>query len=265
MLSKWTGCLGCLLAAISAAAQRNIGMDGEPHLGPATASYTESCPARPQGATPVHQQAVLTKLIQLLQRRQARATRHARRAESQLKEGKLVEARVALRSAQHDLEEVQRGVRWLEKTLPRWNDDAKYLSLIRARIVRERAHIEALSEGASPLVRAYGRFVGRLFEAYGQDVDARILEAHAVGRRFDPQTIMGRLFPSRKRRDLGAGQDVQLNNVPKETHIRQLNEGQEYWLVITPPLAIDAVPRAVGSSGRSNVVFALRARKRRRL
>ena len=90
-----------------------------------------------------------------------------------------------------------------------------------------------------------------------KNVDAEILEVDTVGKRYAARTVRGKQFPSEKRRDLRQGGMIELEHDPPDTGVGQMDEGRNYWIAITPPIASKAIPRAIGALGRTRIVFAL--------
>jgi hypothetical protein len=226
----------------------------------------------------VQPRPVEATLIELVRARLAEAAQDIGRAESLLDKGNVVDARRALQAARQSQEDARVGLRAIE-TLPTrlqgYLSVTRDLSIVKVRAVDARPSfpVEVPEELRADL-RAAGKeqdaqaFVGmvrllgdvfapeyRLF----QDIDAEILEAHTVGKRYASQTVRGRQFPAQKRADLPAGGTIELHSSPPTTGVGTLQEGQDYWVAITPPIAAKAIPREIGALGRTWIVFAMPA------
>ncbi len=222
------------------------------------------------------------RILELIDCEAETAAKHLERAVETLlaDSSALDDARPALEAAKRSEGEVRLAIRWFERLM---REDRRSsideLSLVRAKVVS--AHPSFDLEGKSPLdeiedpvERALIRGMHRLTdlalradEVYAQEIEALIVEAPAVGNRYAFATSRWREFPTEKRRDLDAGQTVELHLWEQWRFfpgVRGLEEGAEYWLAVTPPLALKGIPRRVGESGRTWVVFALRASDRPR-
>ena len=99
------------------------------------------------------------------------------------------------------------------------------------------------------------------------DIDAQVLEALVIGPAYRPNTIAGIFNPDEKRNSLLPGRSINLNYGDDPAYptryvsMDQDDEGKEFWLVISPPLAIKGITRMRGRSGRSGIVFAIQVRR----
>ncbi|MEW6745210.1 MAG: hypothetical protein AB1486_20855 [Planctomycetota bacterium] len=222
-----------------------------------------------------------TKVIELIEQEFARAEEHTSRAEMLLTDGKTDEARAAIHASLRSQEELQQGVQWIqrltgEELMKLHLSVIEDLSLVKVRVVHARPEFDLdpdLSEIPDPADREAARSIERLNELaarelfgvdpFAQYIEAQIVETHTRGSRYAFGTDMGRQFHFEKRHDVDAGRTIELhlwedkNTFPG---IRGLEEGQEYWLALTPPLALKFFPRRSGQSGRTWITFVMPSR-----
>lgn len=268
----WLRCLTCVLAATQAPGQLEV----EKELPLPTAAQIQQ----------LRRHTVVAKVLQRIEREHARAAQEIGRARTLLTRGDLVAATEHLHAARLAQEEVRGGDAWIRR-LVRDHGVIQHmaviedLSFVRARVVKARRDLQVdLSELPAKdraLIRVLNRvalgILGRVLggptsfdEVVLQEIGARIAEIHTVGSRYARKTLWGKRFPFQKRRDLTPGATVELHYWKlKKGSIRELREGREYWLVLTPPLALKDPPRIAGQSGRTWIDLALRAAPRRRL
>jgi hypothetical protein len=217
-----------------------------------------------------------TRAIELLAQELGRADERRHRALKLLGIGETEEARAAVEGARRRLEAVQQGIRWTraltgEQLLTHKVCVVEDLSLVKVRATGVRPEFEVDEEAVGELepgARAQFEVIDLLTRLYvagvgllAQSIEAQVLEAPVVGSRYPFATTRGRQFPAEKRRDLDAGSTVEVHLWALEDElpgIVGMEAGQEYWLLITPPVALKSIPRQVGESGRTWVLFALR-------
>ncbi|MBI1851310.1 MAG: hypothetical protein HYR85_13300 [Planctomycetes bacterium] len=234
-----------------------------------------------RGGEPEPQPSLCNKLFELIEQESTRARQSTSRAEALLADGKTDEARAAALAARRSELEVQQAIFWFrtltgEALMRKQVSVIEDLSLVKVHVVRTRSEFEidlsnspdAREREAAPLIpllQFAGQIVGRHvfdMDLFTQAVDARILEGPVVGSRYAFGTDMGRKSPFEKRRDLEPGQTVEIHLWADRfefPEVRGLEEGQDYWLVVTPPIALKSLPRKAGEMGRTWITFVMRA------
>jgi len=216
---------------------------------------------------------VQAKLIQLVEDKLAEAEKESVKVNSLLNNGETVKARATLQAARQRLEEARDGHRLIENLSSRLRvflSNSEDLSVLKVRILSTRTripHPSQLAEETAPHLKDDPRWrrieviAGSVYRLFHVDriknVDAEILEVDTVGKRYAARTVRGKQFPSEKRRDLRQGGMIELEHDPPDTGVGQMDEGRNYWIAITPPIASKAIPRAIGALGRTRIVFAM--------
>ncbi|MEW6743203.1 MAG: hypothetical protein AB1486_10640 [Planctomycetota bacterium] len=204
-------------------------------------------------------------LIGLIGTKIAEAAQQIRRAENLLNQGDVAEVRVALHDARRSQEEAQDGLRLIESLASRlrvYLSVMEDLSVIKARILRATQSFPDPSDLPDPWERAILGFADLVLPGSVRDtqnIEAEILELAAIGKRYASRTRMGKRLPCQQRNDLHPGGTMEL--LGSRPDIGRFEEGQDYWLAITPPIAFKFIPREVGAEGRTVIVFAMRAEK----
>lgn len=168
-------------------------------------------------------------------------------------EGRVAESRAALDAARRRQAEARNGLRSIVGLFREWNYwRVGDLSIVEARIAR------ALPIHDVPPGTGAFHVVGELaMKASGrQRLEAEILEARTVGKRYDNRTEMGKRYPSQRRDDVIRGGTIVIENSRFETG-EKLEPGRAYRLALTPPNAYKAIPRDAGKGEHTQVVFAL--------
>lgn len=224
----------------------------------------------PDASLPGPGKPIGAKLIELIARELATAEERATLAERALAEDKAEEARAALEGIRRSQEQAQQGLRWIRKLSGKELMEGRLsviedLSLIKARIARALPEFE-LPVDPDPAHGVFGRVSERLRDGlFAQYIEAEVLEPNTVGSRFASGTEMGRRAPSEKRHDLEPGRTIELHLWERRNDfpgLEGLEEGRQYWLAITPPLALKAIPRMAGTMGRTWIAFAMPATDR---
>ena len=231
-----------------------------------------------QGPTATRQPPSLNgKILELIEQGIARSEENLIRSRSLLAHGNSGEAHTALEMALQSQVEVHQGLYWIyrltgEELMKKHNSINEDLSLIKVRVVNAVPALDlsvlfntAFERKTSKLIQgrvkdAVEDMIGDVGVEHFQRIRAEILETHTVGSRYAFGTKMGRRYPLEKRSDVEPGQiiDVSLWEY-KDTFpgIIVLERGKEYWLAITPPLALKSIPRMQGESGRFWITFVM--------
>jgi len=206
-------------------------------------------------------EAIRSQVIELIGREMASVDELMTCAVQLLDDGQVAEAREMIQEAKQAEAELRRGLRWTQVFATSSPEAAHCLSLVKVAVVRARPHAERISENGSPEARDWGRFLGRL-DSSRQDIEARVLEVHVVGRAYREESVRGMLHPFQLRSDLRPGRSVDLFAERRESGgvIDRSREGRDYWVVITPPEATEAVPRISGGGGPSRILLAIPSR-----
>jgi hypothetical protein len=206
------------------------------------------------------ERAIWLALTELTKYKLAKVHKDIHRAEGLLTEGKQMEGRAALEEARRSGEEAKSICHFSETLASRWGELAGVLSVVKIRVLRERRRMEELGRRSPPAVRAWERFVDRVFhQSLAQALNAEVLEVYVVGRKFAPKTLMGRLHPAQKRSDLQLGGRAKLYQIPRVSGVKSFEVGREYWVALAPAQAIDAIPRLIGGGNQSEIIFSVRS------
>jgi hypothetical protein len=189
-------------------------------------------------------------------------------------------ATAALARARRIDDALEQGLLWMRKLRgePSMREHlcvVEDLSLVRVRVTRVRPEFEVGPDAAGgedrrarlliPLLQWAGGIVMRHvfdMDVLDQVVECRILEAPTAGSRYAVGTEMGKRHPLEERGDVQLGKTVEVHlwiDRNSDPTLEGLEEGEEYWLALTPPLALKPIPRKSGNDGRTWVAFAMKA------
>jgi hypothetical protein len=207
-------------------------------------------------------------LVKLTRGKLVESDQHLARAEDLLGDGRSEAAHAAIQLARRNLQDAEDGFRWIGRLGTRLHEFRLAIgdvSLVKARIIAERPMYPSPETRDAGLRAAnrLTRFVVRV--GLDRDVDkyqrlhAELVEIGLVGKRYPSGSQMRERFPAQIREDLVVGASLELKS---DGQVRMLDAERDYWIAITAPVALKAIPRAIGAMGSNWLVFALPAESR---